>query len=53
MDRLRTAVKDVDEIYYFQELKENNICYITKDKYAYAIHKNQELSSLLQEELWV
>jgi hypothetical protein len=46
MDRLLTAVKDVDEIYYFQELKENNICYITKDKYAYAIHKNQEGSSL-------
>ena len=31
------AVSEVDEIYYFKEIDENNIVYVTKEKYAYAV----------------
>ena len=31
------AVSEVGEIYYFKEIYENNIVYVTKEKYAYAI----------------
>jgi succinate dehydrogenase flavin-adding protein (antitoxin of CptAB toxin-antitoxin module) len=35
--RFYSAVNDIGEIYYFKEINENNIVYVTKDKYAYAI----------------
>jgi hypothetical protein len=44
--RLSTAIKDVDEIYYFQSLEGNNINYMPRDKYAYAVYKGQHLASL-------
>jgi hypothetical protein len=31
------AVSEIGEIYYFKEIDENNIVYVTKEKYAYAI----------------
>ena len=31
------AISEVGEIYYFKEIDENNIVYVTKEKYAYAI----------------
>jgi hypothetical protein len=31
------AISEVGEIYYFKHIDENNIVYVTKDKYAYAI----------------
>lgn len=31
------AVNEVGEIYYFKEIDENNIVYVTKEKYAYAV----------------
>lgn len=31
------AINDIGEIYYFKEINENNIVYVTKDKYAYAV----------------
>jgi hypothetical protein len=31
------AISEVGEIYYFKEIDENNIIYVTKEKYAYAI----------------
>lgn len=35
--RFHNAVNDIGEIYYFKEVDGNNIIYVTKDKYAYAI----------------
>ena len=31
------AMNEVGEIYYFKHIDENNIVYVTKDKYAYAV----------------
>ena len=31
------AISEVGEIYYFKEIDENNIIYVTKEKYAYAV----------------
>ena len=31
------AISEVGEIYYFKEIDENNIVYVTKEKYAYAV----------------
>jgi hypothetical protein len=31
------AVSEIGEIYYFKEIDENNIVYVTKEKYAYAV----------------
>jgi hypothetical protein len=31
------AINEVGEIYYFKEIDENNIVYVTKEKYAYAV----------------
>ena len=31
------AVSEIGEIYYFKEINENNIVYVTKEKYAYAV----------------
>jgi hypothetical protein len=31
------AINEVGEIYYFKEINENNIVYVTKEKYAYAV----------------
>ena len=31
------AINEVGEIYYFKEIDENNIIYVTKEKYAYAV----------------
>jgi hypothetical protein len=35
--RFHNAVNDIGEIYYFKDINENNIVYVTKDKYAYAV----------------
>lgn len=35
--RFHNAVNDIGEIYYFKEVDGNNIIYVTKDKYAYAV----------------
>ena len=32
-----TAVEDIGEIYYFKEIDENNIVYVTKEKFAFAV----------------
>ena len=35
--RFYSAINEVGEIYYFKEINENNIVYVTKEKYAYAV----------------
>ena len=35
--RFYSAINDIGEIYYFKEINENNIVYVTKEKYAYAV----------------
>jgi len=35
--RFYSAVNEVGEIYYFKHIDENNIVYVTKEKYAYAV----------------
>ena len=35
--RFHNAINDVGEIYYFKDIDGNNIVYVTKDKYAYAV----------------
>jgi hypothetical protein len=35
--RFHSAVNYIGEIYYFKHIDENNIVYVTKEKYAYAI----------------
>jgi len=40
------AINDVGEIYYFKHIDENNIIYVTKDKYAYAVANCYSLTAL-------
>jgi hypothetical protein len=40
-----SAIKKVNEIYYFKRIEENDIVYVTKDKFAFAGYHKQNVDS--------